>query len=169
MQERTLQTYLPEQRERPLPTEPYTLGKVLLTTPWSHLFGTAEEEIVEEHALTNLTWSSEMTRSVKHRCRIMGRQTQYSPTHSNPSETSETLEGRSATFRVQGFVFFFFIVGLNCRTISCDISLKKSFFLSRLGRYTLQASFFLSLIFDLFDLTLFFLFFLYAKKKAKIN
>ena len=127
MQERTLQTYLPEQRGRPLPTEPSTLGKVLLTTRWNHLFGTAEEKIVEEHALKNLTWSWEMTRSVKHRYRIMGRQTQYSHTHSNPSETSETLEGRSATFRVQVFVFFFFIVGLNCRTISCDISLNIFF------------------------------------------
>ena len=36
--------------------------------------------------------------------------------------TSKTSEGRSATLRVQGSVFFF---DLNCCTISCNISYKK--------------------------------------------
>ena len=38
--------------------------------------------------------------------------------------TSETHEGRSATFRVQGSVFFFFL-DLKCCTISRNISKKK--------------------------------------------
>ena len=46
---------------------------------------------------------------------------------------SKTPEGRSATFRVEGLVVYlffdcFFIFDLNCSTISCNISLKKTFF-----------------------------------------
>ena len=48
-------------------------------------------------------------------------------------KTSKTPEGRSATFRV-----------LNCCTISCNIFL---FFLSRLGRYSLETSLFFDFFF----------------------
>ena len=39
--------------------------------------------------------------------------------------TSETPEGRSATLRVQGLVLFF---DISCCTISCYVSIKKTFF-----------------------------------------
>ena len=71
--------------------------------------------------------------------------------------TSRTPEGRSATFGVRGFLvcfsslvfvflfsFVFFVFDLNCCTISCGISyvVEKNNCLNRLGRYTLEASFF---------------------------
>ena len=54
-------------------------------------------------------------------------------------KTSETLEGRSATFRVQGSVFLVFhdfvvflsFIDLICCTISCDISIYKNLEQSR--------------------------------------
>ena len=56
--------------------------------------------------------------------------------------TSETPEGRSATFRVQLLFFFFFEkCGLNCCTISGYISFEKKLFLSRLGMPPLEAFF----------------------------
>ena len=80
-------------------------------------------------------------------------------------DTSKTHEGRSATFGLQGlgsfpYLFFFFFSGaqnlifwgLNCCTISCNISFKKTIALSRLGACPVEArfcffSFFLFLIF----------------------
>ena len=47
-------------------------------------------------------------------------------------QTSKKPEGRSATLRVQGLVFFFVICiskfGFNCCTISCNVSNKQIFF-----------------------------------------
>ena len=51
--------------------------------------------------------------------------------HRNLSKSRRTPEGRSATFRVQGFflkkISFFHVFGLNCCTISCNISQIKNF------------------------------------------
>ena len=77
----------------------------------------------------------------------------------NVLTTNKTLQGRSATFRVQGSGFFFFFFtrvlkifffDLNCCTISSNFSSHKINFLSRLGAYTLEASFFFLLGFFLF-------------------
>ena len=82
------------------------------------------------------------------------------PTYSNAeSKTSKTLEGRGATFRLQGSVFPIFHFDLNCCTISCDISSEHiiciSFFEpSRERRYSLVFFFFLFFLF--FFLILFF-------------
>ena len=48
-------------------------------------------------------------------------------THAGNANTSKTLEGLSATFRVQGLVVFSFsFFELNCCTISCSISDRKN-------------------------------------------
>ena len=55
-------------------------------------------------------------------------------TETCPEETSKTPEGRSGTFRVQGFglflsfLFFFHFVDLNCCTISSHTSEKNMLF-----------------------------------------
>ena len=98
---------------------------------------------------------------------------------------SKTLDGRSATCRVQGLSFNFFFLfffsffsggqnlifwGLNCFAIFVTFLLKISFFfLSRLGGYPLEASFlcffqggrfFSSVMFFFFFLKIHFLIFL---------
>ena len=66
-------------------------------------------------------------------------------------QTSKTPEGRSATFRVQALVFSFFLIfhfltSIAARFLMTFLLKKKTFFLSRLGQYPLEASFFLSLV-----------------------
>ena len=62
------------------------------------------------------------------------------------TRTSMTPEGRSATFRVQGLIFFsffifiFYFCDVACCTISCNF-----FFMSRLGRVPLGGLLFLLL------------------------
>ena len=51
--------------------------------------------------------------------------------------TSQTPDGRGATFQGPGFSFFFqFVFDLNCCTIRFNISIKKNDSLSRLEEYT---------------------------------
>ena len=93
-----------------------------------------------------------------------------SPKKKLTNETSKTSERRSATFRVQGLVFFLFVFfrfflpyNLNCCTISCNI--PKNICLSRLGCTLGGASFYLfslslsflifSFVFDLFFICFF--------------
>ena len=63
---------------------------------------------------------------------IKKKENQRTKGNDNEKKTSKRPEGRSATFKVQGLVFFFFLFffsfdsfDLNSCTISCNFSLKK--------------------------------------------
>ena len=88
-------------------------------------FGGGHAEVIGEGAREGSTELLGKDRSDRSGVRWLSSQVPLDLTEA----TSETLEGRSATFGVQGLVFCFSkFSGLNCCTISCNISPQKIFF-----------------------------------------